>query len=147
MEEILKEIAGIVGYIALILFGHAGLWSVLVSVVSGLVAIVAFITVFFVSLPIARSKRLGGWPARAAKTVLGVQALIMAWIIAAVVGVVCQEKWGASLVSTMIPTFVLAFAAQIALICRIRKKGKSSTEPSAPPLPRAPQTGHSEGAH
>lgn len=144
MEEILKEIAGVVGYVALILFGHAGLWSTLASVVSGLIAVVAFVAVFFVALPIARSRRFGRWPARFAKVVLGVQALFIAWIFTAVVGVVCHEKWGLSLVSTMIPCFILAFAGQIILIARLGKK--KGTEQSAAPLPSAPRTGPSEGA-
>ena len=133
MEEILKEIAGLAGYIALILFGHAGLWSTLVSVVSGLIAVVVFVAVFLVCLPIARSRRLGDWPARLAKTVLGAQALVMAWIITAVVGFVCQERWGFSLVSTMTPCFILAFAGQIILIVRIGKKKQGSTEPDFAP--------------
>lgn len=144
MEEMLKEIVGIAGYIALILFGHAGLWSTLVSVVSGLIAVVVFVAVFFVALPIARSQRLGGWPARLAKIVLGVQALFMAWVLTAVVGFVCQEKWGLSLVSTMIPCFALVFAGQIILLVRIEKK--KVTEQSAAPLPSAPQAGPSEVA-
>ncbi len=125
MNECLKTIAFVVAYTAAILFGHAGLCSSVVGIISGIVTAFFFIVIFVIAAPIARSSILNRWPRRMAKSVLVLQTLVLSWIIAAVIAAVAyQDEWEFSVFWLVPVPFLLSFLLFVRWIRRLgNKKG------------------------
>ena len=127
MNEVFEGILAAVALAIGILFGHAGLWSLVASIISGIVTMFFLIVVFAVAVPIARSNFLSGWPRRIAKTILTLQTLVLSWLIAALVAaLIYQDEWGFS-IFWLVP---IPFLLSLFLFVRwIRRLGRNkSTE-------------------
>ena len=124
MVTLFENIVKAFVWVMFMLFGHPAMWPVVVSFVSAVVTVVVFIMVFLIALPFARSQRLGHWPRRIAKAVLVAQAFFASFVVAGIVGGVCEIRWEIDPVYSVPGPWVGSFVLFVWWITRLgRKKG------------------------